>query len=258
MTFPAFHSQAKAVVWASIRLIIIFLFTFAKGSALRAEPDGWRPEIRTAEQANGQSKAAAQPLAPTVAKERSSTADISALPAKQVIEQERPMTMEKKAENNVAAPAADAELVDNEKRISRESLAERYCRVAVDPAAVAKMREEAKKAQLVKAEIEGKLTELEAAVSNLKEWLQRREDFKKRATENLVTVYAQMDAEAAAQRLVLIGEQTAAAILMKLPAKNASAVLGEMQPEMASKITSYMAGAAAVNTKNDVQAGAPR
>jgi flagellar motility protein MotE (MotC chaperone) len=141
---------------------------------------------------------------------------------------------------------------------SRESLAERYCRVAVDAAAAAKLREEAKRAELVKAEIEGKLSELGAAITKLQDWLQRREDFKNKATENLVSVYAQMDAEAAAQRLVLVGEPTAAAILMKLPAKNASAVLGEMQPEMASKITAYMAGAAAVGAVSNAQAGAPR
>lgn len=258
MTGPFFRSNTRYFIRALACLMLILLFSLGRGSSLCAEPNGWRPEIRAVDQANGPPTPAAQPVTPEIVNVGPGTADTPTLPEKPTAGQKRQMAMEGQTQDNTATRAADAERLETEERNSRESLAERYCRVAVDAAAAAKLREEAKKAELVKAEIEGKLTELEAAVSKLQNWLQRREDFKNRATDNLVTVYAQMDAEAAAQRLVLVGEQTAAAILMKLPAKNASAVLGEMQPEMASKITSYMAGAAAVNTRNDLQAGAPR
>ncbi len=128
--------------------------------------------------------------------------------------------------------------------------------MAVDAVVAAKLQEEEAKANAVKAEIEAKLDELKKATAELQKWLERREEFKTKATDNLVTVYTQMDPEAAAQRLTLVGEPTAAAIIMKLPPKNASAVLGEMQPEMAGKITAFMAGAAAVKPKSDGQAGA--
>ena len=136
-----------------------------------------------------------------------------------------------------------------------EGLAEQYCRVAVDAGVAAKLSEERRKAEALKTEIETKLAELEKATNELKKWLQLRNDFRNQATDNLVSVYAQMDPEAAAQRLMVIAEPVAAAILLKLPPKAASAVLGEMRPDMAGKITSFMAGAAEVRAKQNDGSG---
>jgi flagellar motility protein MotE (MotC chaperone) len=155
-----------------------------------------------------------------------------------------------------AAPPAVAEPVATEQPTKKETLAERYCAVVVNAAVAAKLKEEEAKANAVKADIEVKLEQLKKATADLKTWLERREEFKSKATDNLVTVYMQMDPEAAAQRLTLVGEPAAAAIIMKLPPKSASAILGEMQPEMAGKITAFMAGAAAVKPASDGRAGA--
>lgn len=125
-------------------------------------------------------------------------------------------------------------------------LADDYCRVVVDHAVAAKLAAEQARAEELKKEIDRKIALLKEATAEQQNWLRLRREFQSKATDNLVSVYSQMDAEAAAVRLGTVGEEIAAAILLKLPAKSASAVLGEMQPDMAGRLTAYMAGAAQI------------
>lgn len=136
-------------------------------------------------------------------------------------------------------------LADNPAQ-SAAGLAQRYCQVVVDEVLAAKLAEEKRRALQLKKDVEAKIIELEAATAEQKKWLQLRRDFQDKATERLVDVYAKMDAEAAALRLSAMGDDIAAAILSKLSSKSASAVMGEMQPEIAGRLTAYMAGAAAM------------
>jgi flagellar motility protein MotE (MotC chaperone) len=226
--------------------------------ALRSETDAWRPQIRPAAQELTDTAPAPRPVSPTVindSKPKTAQTEPQPMAVKEPGGQARQTGATK---INVDAPAIStsaAQPPSAEESTTGESLVEQYCRVAVDAAVAAKIKEEEMRARSLKAEIERKVDELGKATADLQTWLKRREDFKASATENLVSVYAQMDPEAAAQRLTVVGEPTAAAILMKLPAKNASAVLGEMQPDMAGKMTAYMAGAAAVKAKTDEPAG---
>ncbi|MEZ5899382.1 MAG: hypothetical protein R3D51_07795 [Hyphomicrobiaceae bacterium] len=141
-------------------------------------------------------------------------------------------------------------------RVSNTSLAREYCHVVVDEAIAAKLAEEKRRALALKAEIETKLAELKAATAEQKEWLRLRKAFQDRATDNLVDVYALMDAEAAAQRLIGVSDDVSAAILLKLPPKVTSAILAEMQTEAAGRLTAYLAGSADV-TARKVSSPAP-
>lgn len=213
---------------------------------------GWQPEIKPAakpgESAGAPAAAAQPPTQPAPAARTTIAPEPLAGPVS-------PAVATTTATSKTPPESKNDSVPDNAAAASRypanrdESLVEQYCRVAVDAGVAAKLAEERRKAEDLKKEIEAKLAELENATSELKKWLQLRNDFRNQATDNLVSVYAQMDAEAAAQRLTVIGEPVAAAILLKLPPKSASAVLGEMRPDMAGKITSYMAGAAEVRAK---------
>jgi len=129
---------------------------------------------------------------------------------------------------------------------SGASLADQYCRVVSDLAFAAKLSEEKRRADELRRQIEKKIEELEIATAEQKKWLQLRKEFQNKATENLVAVYAFMDAEAAAQRLTDVADDVAAAILIKLPPKSASAIFAEMQSDKAGRLTAYLAGSAAI------------
>ena len=133
---------------------------------------------------------------------------------------------------------------------SGRTLSQAYCDVVVDAALAAKLAQEKRDAEGLQKEIEKKLVELEAATAEQRKWLQLREDFQKKATENLVTVYAEMDVEAAAQRLPAVGNEIAAAILVKMPPRSASAILAEMPSDIAGRLTAYIAGAAELRPKS--------
>lgn len=210
------------------------------GSQARAQTDGWKPVIKSpdATVSTGASQNPPEPvkLVNPAVNQRPSTSSDSAKNSGDVDQVQPP-----------GVPASSST-----ERTGENSLVEQYCRVAVDAAVAGKLQVEKQKAEAIKRDIENKTAELNEATRKLQHWLTLRDDFRKKATDGLVSVYAQMDAEAAAQRLTVIGEPIAAAILMKLPPKAASAVLGEMQPDMAGKITAFMAGAAEVrNIKAD-------
>ena len=127
---------------------------------------------------------------------------------------------------------------------------EKYCDVVVDPALAAKLAQERSEAKKLQKDIEDKLQELKVAIEEHEKWLKLRNDFQNKATDNLVTVYSQMDSEAAAQRLTAVGDQIASAILLKLPPKSASAILGEMPSDVAGRLTAFMAGAAELKAQD--------
>jgi flagellar motility protein MotE (MotC chaperone) len=134
-------------------------------------------------------------------------------------------------------------------RRSGSTLADKYCEVVVEPALAAKLAKERQEAKKIQTEIEAKLNELKLAIDEQEKWLKLRKDFQNTATDNLVTVYSQMDAEAAAQRLTAVGDHIASAILIKLPPKSASAILGEMPSDVAGRLTAFMAGSAELKTQ---------
>jgi len=172
-----------------------------------------------------------------------------------------PPVDESRATDGTAAKATGAaEAVanqDSEKRSSTDpaqrggrTLVEKYCDVVVDPALAAKLAQERSEAKKLQKDIEDKLQELKVAIDEHEKWLKLRNDFQNKATDNLVTVYSQMDSEAAAQRLTAVGDQIASAILLKLPPKSASAILGEMPSDVAGRLTAFMAGAAELNAQD--------
>lgn len=126
------------------------------------------------------------------------------------------------------------------------SAAQQYCFNTADSAADARFAWQAKKIQDMEAELDKKAQQLEAKTEEYKHWLERRDEFARKAHEKLVGFYSRMRADAAAVQLAALDEEMAAAVVMKLETKVASQIMGEMDPERAAKIASIISGAGRV------------
>jgi flagellar motility protein MotE (MotC chaperone) len=126
--------------------------------------------------------------------------------------------------------------------------AQQYCFNTADSAADARFAWQAKKIQDMEAELDKKAQQLEAKTEEYKRWLERRDEFARKAHEKLVGFYTRMRADAAALQLATLDEEMAAAVVMKLQTKVASQIMGEMDPERAAKIASIISGAGKIPT----------
>lgn len=131
--------------------------------------------------------------------------------------------------------------------------AQQYCFNTADTAADARFAWQAKKIQEMEAELNKRAEHLAAKTEDYKKWLERRDEFSRKAHEKLVGFYSRMRADAAAAQLAAIDEETAAAVVTKLETKVASQIMGEMEPVQAARIASVIAGAA--RTKSSARRG---
>lgn len=100
----------------------------------------------------------------------------------------------------------------------------------------------------LESRVRKQLTELEARKAEYVEWLRKRSDALKLATDNIVAIYAHMRPDAAALQIAAMDEAVAAAILAKLSARVASAVFNEMEVGQAARLSHMMVGP---NTASD-------
>lgn len=122
--------------------------------------------------------------------------------------------------------------------------AQQYCFNTADTAADARFAWQAKKIQEMEAELNKRAEILAEKTEEYKKWLQRRDEFSRKAHEKLVGFYSRMRADAAAEQLATIDEETAAAVVTKLETKVASQIMSEMDPVRAARIATVIAGAA--------------
>jgi flagellar motility protein MotE (MotC chaperone) len=124
--------------------------------------------------------------------------------------------------------------------------AQQYCFNTVDTAADARFAWQAKKIKEMEAALDKRAQQLEAKTEEYKQWLQRRDEFSRKAHEKLVGFYSRMRPDAAALQLASLDEEMAAAVVTKLETKVASQIMGEMDPERAAKIATIISGAAKI------------
>ncbi len=125
--------------------------------------------------------------------------------------------------------------------------AQQYCFNTSDSAQDARFAWQAKKIKEMEADLDKRAQQLEAKTEAYKHWLERRDEFSRKAHEKLVSFYARMRPDAAALQLATVNEETAAAVMMKLETKVASQILGEMDPERAAKIATIISGSSRVS-----------
>jgi flagellar motility protein MotE (MotC chaperone) len=155
----------------------------------------------------------------------------------------------------VVAAAADPPARDGSVAaadLPRSDLARKYCVAIAATAAEARIAWQKAKLAETEQQIDKRIAALEAKTAEYKTWLDRRDEFARKANKTLVQIYARMEPDAAALQLVSMDEETAAAVLTKLDPRNSSAILNEMQPAKAARLASTIAGAARVPQKKPV------
>jgi flagellar motility protein MotE (MotC chaperone) len=118
----------------------------------------------------------------------------------------------------------------------------RFCSNIADQALDARVAWQQKELEATEAKLKLRIAELEAKRAEYEEWLKLRDEFLKKAEENVVEIYSRMNPEAAAQQIASMADDTAAAVLAKLKVRVASAILNEMEPARGAHLADTLAG----------------
>lgn len=121
--------------------------------------------------------------------------------------------------------------------------AQQYCINIANAAADARVLRQKKMLADIEQELDKRIAKLEAKAAEYQKWLARRDEYSKKAQEQLVGIFSRMRPDAAAPQLAASDEETAAAVLSKLDIRASSAILSEMEPNQAARLTTIMAGA---------------
>ncbi len=124
-----------------------------------------------------------------------------------------------------------------------------YCENIADPALDARFLHQKAELARLEDELAKKTGLLEARKAEFQEWLKRRDEFISKAEGSLVKLYSKIKPDAAAPQLAAMDEEAAAALLLKLSAKNSSAILDQMETAKAARLVSVMIGAARPSDK---------
>jgi flagellar motility protein MotE (MotC chaperone) len=120
---------------------------------------------------------------------------------------------------------------------------ERFCGNIADAARDRRHANQLKELEALKSDIDARVAQLEAKRVEYEQWMKLRQDFMAQASETVVKIYARMKPDAAAERLVELDPQLAAAIILKLDVKQSGLILGEMERTAVAKLTGIMADA---------------
>jgi flagellar motility protein MotE (MotC chaperone) len=119
-------------------------------------------------------------------------------------------------------------------------LAQAYCAAIRDQAAEARFAWQAAHVAELAKQLDDRLSRLEQRSADLKQWMAKREAFAAQVTAHLIGIFGAMRPEAASEQLVRLEAPTAAAILGRLDQRAASAILNDMPPEKAARLTAIM------------------
>lgn len=136
-----------------------------------------------------------------------------------------------------------------------ESLSEaeirQFCTGIADAARDQRYLLQRQELEKLQADIDSRIVVLEERRVEYEDWLSRRNTFMEQAEGQLVEIYKNMAPDAAAPQLQETNVILAAAIIMKLPARQSSLILSEMDPARAAEVASIMSRAGDPNTSKD-------
>lgn len=153
---------------------------------------------------------------------------------------------EKKGSEPVPAKPANERPRDSAPLAKDARPAQQYCVNIASAAADARLNWQKKTIGDMERELDDRIAKLEAKVVEYQQWLARRDDYAKKAQEQLVGIFARMRPDAAAAQLAAADEETSAAVLSKLDTRVSSTILAEMDPNQAARLTAIMVGAGRV------------
>jgi flagellar motility protein MotE (MotC chaperone) len=130
---------------------------------------------------------------------------------------------------SAADPAADGE-------------AAQFCRNISDAASDARFSWQVRVLEQLDKQVKESVERLEVKRAEYEDWLKRREDFLHKVEDGVVEMYGRMRPEAAAPQIASMTEEVALSVLMKLKPRTSSAILSEMEPTRAARLTDSLAG----------------
>jgi flagellar motility protein MotE (MotC chaperone) len=213
-----------------------------KNAAVQGLNPGAIPPSPPPQQAPEKAQVAARPASPGPLQNVSAVNAETAAPKPALVQPPAPLQAVPPSSVNPAKPAPAAK-VAAAPAPAVPSDVQQYCTNIAPFAAEAEGAWQARKLLELDGQLKARIAELEAKRVEYKEWLERREEFVKKAEEGLVAIYSRMRPDAAASQIAAMEDGTAAAVLARLNARTASAILNEMTPGRAARLTSHMAGA---------------
>lgn len=124
-----------------------------------------------------------------------------------------------------------------------KSVGEQFCRNTANDASEARASWRNSLLEKTESQLLAKLAELKAEREAYTAQLDRYQSFLSSIESNVIEMYAKMRPEAAAQQLSLLDNNTAAAIMLRLKPRTASAILNEMVATRASELAALFASA---------------
>lgn len=137
------------------------------------------------------------------------------------------------------------EAVAKHKAVEQASLpreVRQFCTNTASAAANARIAWQAARLTELATKLRRRIAEFEAKRAEYEDWLRRHDDAMKVAKDDIVAIYSRMRPDAAAAQLSVMDEVMAASLLTKLNSRVASAILAEMDPGRAARITNAMLG----------------
>jgi flagellar motility protein MotE (MotC chaperone) len=140
---------------------------------------------------------------------------------------------------------------DNAKtKAATESEIARYCVNIAPSAAEARLSYQLATLTALDAKVKQALDELDKREQETRDWVLKRQELMKAASDDMVAVYTKMTAEAAAAQIDTMDDALGASLLSKLKPQAAAAILDEMDPEKASHLMALIAGSSAGANKS--------
>lgn len=132
-----------------------------------------------------------------------------------------------------AAPSADAANADSPSR---------YCADFTPSAQEARIAWQMKQLLDLEARVKQRVADIEKAEASIRDWVDKRDAMLKSANDEVVAIYAKMQAETAAQQIALLDDPLATAILAKLKPAAAGAILDQMDAARAARLANLLSG----------------
>lgn len=169
------------------------------------------------------------PAAPAAAVPAKPKPDAASKPKADTAARPAPQPKPAAAASAAPDPAADGE-------------AAQFCRNISDAASDARFSWQVRVLEQLDAQVKDSTARLEVKRAEYEDWLKRREDFLKKVEDGVVEMYGRMRPEAAAPQIASMTEEVALSVLMKLKPRTSSAILSEMEPTRAARLTDSLAG----------------
>jgi len=119
--------------------------------------------------------------------------------------------------------------------------ASRYCANVAPSIAEARIAWQTKRLAELDAQVRQRIVDLEKAEASARDWIARRDEAMKAVNDDVVAIYAKMEAESAARQLSTMDDRTAVAILGRMKPNAAAAIFSEMQADRAGRLSTLIA-----------------